>query len=88
MRRAGIALFFLIVIVSAFVVERAFVHQPAAASPEGSCSDQYNALVRQAKENLIQGDRIAAINSLVQARTKLHSCESRSAEDVKGSWSN
>jgi hypothetical protein len=88
MRRIGIALFFLVAILSALVMERGFVRQPAAAAPSGSCDDQYNALVKEAKENLIKGDRVATINSLVQARTKLHSCESRSAEDVKGSWSN
>ena len=88
MRRTAIALFFLAAIVFTFIVRQEFVHQPAAAAPEGSCDDQYNALVREAKENLIKGDRVATINSLVQARTKLHSCEARSAEDVKGSWSN
>jgi hypothetical protein len=88
MRRVGIALLFLTAIASVLVMERAFVHQPAAASPEGSCGDQYNALVKEAKDNLIKGDRVAAVNSLVQARTQLHLCESRTAQDVKGSWSN
>jgi hypothetical protein len=40
-----------------------------------SCADRYNALLGQAKASLVKGNRGAAINSLIAARTQLHTCQ-------------
>jgi hypothetical protein len=40
-----------------------------------SCSDRYNALLIQAKESLLRGDRNRAINSLSAAKIQLRHCE-------------
>jgi hypothetical protein len=60
----------------------------SAAQAPVACDVQYDALVKQAKEQLINGDRNAAVNSLIAARTKLRDCETPSAKDVAPIWSN
>jgi hypothetical protein len=40
-----------------------------------ACIDRYNAMVLQAKSDLIKGDRVGAINSLTAAKAQLHQCE-------------
>jgi hypothetical protein len=48
----------------------------AAESRDGSsCTDQYNALLGQAKASLVKGDRGAAINSLIAAKIQLGTCQ-------------
>jgi hypothetical protein len=48
----------------------------AADSRDGSgCADRYNALLGQAKASLVKGDRGAAINSLIAAKTQLRTCQ-------------
>jgi hypothetical protein len=48
----------------------------AAVSPDSSsCTDRFNALLAQAKVSLVKGDRSAAINSLIAARSQLHTCQ-------------
>jgi hypothetical protein len=43
---------------------------------EGStCTERYNALLEQAKESLVKGDRGAAINSLIAAKIQLRTCQ-------------
>jgi hypothetical protein len=48
-----------------------------AAPPSGnlSCVERYNALVKQAKASLVQGDRNGAIHWLLEARTQLDRCQ-------------
>ena len=53
-----------------------------------TCDAQYNALVKQAKADLINGDRTAAINSLIAARNKLRDCQTPTAKDVAPVWRN
>lgn len=48
---------------------------PAASRDSSSCADRFNALLAQAKASLVKGNRGAAINSLIAARTQLHSCQ-------------
>jgi hypothetical protein len=59
------------------------------STPEArvTCDAQYNALLNQAKTDLVNGDRSAAIKSLVAARNKLHDCEIPTAKDVNPMWS-
>ena len=45
------------------------------ANDSAACSERYNALLGQAKASLIQGDRNAAINSLIAANSQLRRCE-------------
>jgi len=59
----------------------------AAQSPV-PCEVEYDALVRQAKQELIDGNRSAALNSLIAARTKLRDCETPTAKDVAPLWQN
>ncbi len=48
----------------------------AAQSRDGSsCADQYNALLGQAKASLAEGDRGAAINSLLAAKVQIRRCQ-------------
>jgi hypothetical protein len=54
----------------------------AAAGSPVTCEAQYDALVKQAKVELTAGDRTAAINSLIAARSKLRDCETPTAKDV------
>jgi hypothetical protein len=49
---------------------------------------QCNALLNQAKTDLVNGDRTAAINSLVAAKNKLRDCETPTAKDVAPMWPN
>ena len=44
------------------------------SAAQAPCDAQYNALVKQAKAELINGDRTAALSSLVAARAKLREC--------------
>jgi hypothetical protein len=60
----------------------------SAAQTPVACDVQYDALVKQAKEELINGDRTAAINSLIAARAKLRDCETPTAKEVAPIWSN
>jgi hypothetical protein len=59
-----------------------------AAQAPVACDVQYDALVKEAKEQLINGDRTAAINSLMAARARLRDCETPSAKDVAPIWRN
>jgi hypothetical protein len=54
----------------------------STASPTVACDEQYDGLVKQAKAELINGDRTAAINSLMAARSKLRDCQTPTAKDV------
>jgi hypothetical protein len=60
------------------------------STPEArvTCDAQYNALLNQAKTDLVNGDRTAAINSLVAARNKLRDCETPTAKEVAPMWPN
>ena len=60
----------------------------SAAEAPVTCDAQYNALVKQAKADLINGDRTAAINSLIAARNKLRDCQTPTAKDVAPVWRN
>jgi hypothetical protein len=60
----------------------------SAAQAPVACDVQYDALVKQAKEELINGDRTAAINSLIAARARLRDCETPTAKDVAPIWRN
>jgi hypothetical protein len=40
-----------------------------------NCADRYNAILGQAKASLVKGDRGAAINSLIAAKTQLRTCQ-------------
>lgn len=46
-----------------------------SADDSAACTQRYNALLGQAKASLMQGDRNAAINSLIAANSQLHRCE-------------
>ena len=48
---------------------------PAESRDSSSCADRFNALLAQARASLVKGDRGAAINSLIAARTQLHACQ-------------
>jgi hypothetical protein len=54
----------------------------SAAQTPLPCETEYDNLVRQAKQELIDGNRTAAINSLIAARAKLRDCEMPTAKDV------
>lgn len=60
----------------------------SSASPTTACDAQYDALVKQAKAELTNGDRTAAINSLIAARNKLRDCQTPTAKDVAPMWRN
>lgn len=60
----------------------------SAASPTTACDTQYDGLVKQAKAELTNGDRTAAINSLIAARNKLRDCQTPTAKDVAPMWRN
>ena len=60
----------------------------SASEARVTCDAQYNALVNQAKTDLVKGDRPAAINSLKDARNKLRECETPTAKDVAPIWRN
>jgi hypothetical protein len=59
-----------------------FTEFRSSAEPPATCDAQYDTLVKQAKADLIGGNRTAAINSLIAARNKLRDCETPSAKDV------
>ena len=40
-----------------------------------ACADRYNALLGQAKASLLNGDRGAAVNSLIAAKLQLRTCQ-------------
>ena len=60
----------------------------SAAEAPLTCDAQYEALVKQAKAELTNGNRTGAINSLLAARNKLRDCETPSAKDVAPIWRN
>ena len=60
----------------------------SAAEAPSTCEAQYESLVRQAKAELIDGDRAAALDSLMAARAKLRDCETPTAKDVAPVWPN
>ena len=60
----------------------------STVSPAAACDSQYDALVQQAKAELTDGNRTAAINSLIAARNKLRDCQTPSAKDVAPMWGN
>jgi hypothetical protein len=47
----------------------------AGSRDRSSCADRYNALVGQARQSLVKGDRGAAINSLIAAKIQLRTCQ-------------
>lgn len=53
-----------------------------------TCGDQYNALVKQAKDDLVKGDRAGAVRLLRAAQVQLHTCEVRTAQDVEPMFRN
>jgi hypothetical protein len=60
----------------------------SAAQTPVPCETEYDNLVKQAKQELIDGNRPAAINSLIAARSKLRDCETPTAKDVAPLWPN
>ena len=60
----------------------------SAAEAPTSCDAHYNELVKRAKDELINGDRSAAIKSLIAARATLRDCETPTAKDVAPIWRN
>ena len=60
----------------------------SAAQTRTPCEEEYDTLVKQAKQELIDGDRSAAVNSLIAARPKLRDCQPPSAKDVAPMWHN
>jgi hypothetical protein len=54
----------------------------SAAETPLPCDVEYDNLVKQAKQELINGDRTAAINSLIAARSKLRDCQPPTPKDV------
>ncbi len=58
----------------------------SASNAAATCDAQYNALVSQAKTDLINGNRAGAIRSLIDARSKLRACETPTAKDVNPVW--
>jgi hypothetical protein len=85
----GRSKWFLLVLIPAIAVPVIWLSgfRSAAETPV-SCDVAYNALVKQAKEDLINGDRAASINSLKAARAKLRDCETPTAKDVAPMWPN
>jgi len=79
---ATLLVFAAIVFVPILRARSTIVDTTEVAEDQGVCGDQYNALVRQAKDNLIKGDRAGAIRLLRAAKVQLHSCEVHSAQDV------
>ncbi len=71
--------------VIAIAVDHLIMESPQERA-ERACIDKYNSFVKQAKSNLVKGDRIGAINSLVAAKAQLHQCEVTSASSVSGIW--
>jgi len=53
----------------------------AESGDSSSCVDRYNALLGQAKESLVKGDRGAAINSLIAAKNQLRTCQELEERD-------
>lgn len=60
--------------------------ESADARMASACVDRYNAMVGQAKADLVRGDRIGAINSLTAAKAQLHQCEVPLGVSVSGIW--
>ena len=89
MRQMGRSKWFLLVLIPAIAVPVIWLSgfRSAAQTPL-TCDAAYNALVKQAKEELINGDRTASINSLIAARAKLRDCETPTAKDVAPIWPN
>ena len=77
---AAVLIAFAIVVIA---VDRLLIETPQERA-ERVCIDKYNSLVRQAKSNLIKGDRIGAINSLTATKAQLHQCETTLATSVSG----
>lgn len=71
--------------VAAIAVDHLMMENPQERA-ERACIDKYNSFVKDAKANLVKGDRIGAINSLVAAKAQLHQCEVASASSVSGIW--
>jgi len=84
-RIALLSVVFLVIVAAAFAAEyvrtRLYERREAEA-----CIERYNGFIREAKANLVRGDRTAAINSLEAARVQLHHCEVQSARSVSGIW--
>jgi hypothetical protein len=70
---------------AAFGIQRVRAER-ANTEMASACVDRYNAMVGQAKSDLVRGDRIGAINSLTAARAQLHQCEVPSGISVSGIW--
>src|SRR5580700_5231550 len=84
-RRLAIILTLVVALPVIGLIEYWFRSTPDARA---TCVAQYDALLSQAKADLINGDRTAAIKSLVAARNKLRDCEIPTAKDVNPMWSN
>ena len=46
-----------------------------SSDESSACGDRFNALIIQAKESLLKGDRNRAINSLMAAKVQLRHCQ-------------
>jgi hypothetical protein len=71
------------IVVIGIVVDRLMTESPQERA-ERVCIDKYDGFVRQAKSDLVKGNRVGAINSLVAAKAQLHQCEVVSASSVSG----
>ncbi len=79
----------LIVLATALAVPVVWLSEfRSAAETPVACDVQYDTLVKQAKQQLIDGDRPAAISSLIAARKTLRDCETPTAKDVAPIWRN
>lgn len=79
---ATLLVFAAVIFVPILRAKSSIVDTTEISADGGICADQYNALVRQAKDNLIKGDRAGAIRLLRAAKVQLHVCEVHSAQDV------
>jgi hypothetical protein len=67
-----------------------FLHRSVTQASIGpydpkTCGDQYNALVRRAKQSLASNDRVSAIHSLLEARDQLQHCQQLQEQNAKAS---
>jgi len=79
---ATLLVFAAIILVPILRARTSIVDTTEIAQSRGICGAQYNALVKQAKDDLIKGDRPGAIRLLRAAKVQLHICEVRSTRDV------
>jgi len=85
---ATILLFAAVLIVPVIRARDTIASAPEIAEGRTTCGDHYNALVKQAKDDLIGGDRAAAVRLLRAAQAQLHICAVRTTQDVESSFPN